>query len=153
MVLAGEGKRPIPQPYPFEAYALVAMPDRFADVTRRFGEEQGLTPPALRAFERRLEHLAHRRILDFTGTNLLAATGRPTLLLHARDDQEVPFADAEAMAEQTSHAELQAFDGFGHRMVLVRPACRPGRRGVSGEALLTVGSLDSRAAGQSRNAS
>jgi pimeloyl-ACP methyl ester carboxylesterase len=104
----------------FEAYVLVAMPDRFGDVTRRFGDEQALSPAALRLFERRLERLAERRIADFTGSNLLTATGRPTLLLHARDDQEVPFADAERLSAIPG-AELRGFDGLGHRMILYAP--------------------------------
>jgi pimeloyl-ACP methyl ester carboxylesterase len=120
VLVAGEGRRPMPSPRLFEAYVLVAMPDRFGDVTRRFGDEQALSSAALRAFERRLEGLAERRIADFTGSNLLAATRRPTLLLHARDDQEVPFADAERLSAMTS-VELQGFDGLGHRMILYAP--------------------------------
>lgn len=120
-LVAGEGRRPMPRGYPFEAYVLVAMPDRFADVTRDFGDEICLTPAALRAFERRLERLAERRIADFTGTRLLAGTGRPALLLHARDDAEVPFAAAEAIARALPAAVLQAFDGLGHRAILYAP--------------------------------
>jgi len=120
VLVAGEGRHPMPSPRLFEAYVLVAMPDRFGDVTRRFGDEQGLSPAALRAFERRLERLAERRIADFTGSNLLTATGRPTLLLHARDDQEVPFADAERLSAMPG-AELLGFDGLGHRMILYAP--------------------------------
>src|SRR5262249_41661229 len=97
VLVAGEGRHPMPGPYPFEAYVLLAMPDRFADVTRRFGDEHALSPGGLRAFERRLERLAERQIADFTGTNLLAATGRPALLIHAHDDPEVPFQDAERL--------------------------------------------------------
>src|SRR5262249_13444288 len=61
-VVAGEGRPPMPGPYVFEAYVLIAIPDRFADVTRRYGQERGLTPTGLRAFERRLERPAHRKI-------------------------------------------------------------------------------------------
>jgi len=120
VLVAGEGRHPMPSPRVFEAYVLVSMPDRFGDVTRRFGDEQALSPAALRAFERQLERLAERTIGDFTGSNLLTATGRPTLLLHARDDQEVPFTDAERLSAMPG-AELQAFDGLGHRMILYAP--------------------------------
>jgi len=120
-LVAGEGRPPMPGPYAFEAYVLIAVPDQFADVTRRYGEEVGLTPSALRAFERRLERIAERKIPDFTGSNLLAATGQPTLLLHARNDLEVPFADAERLAASVPIAELQPFDDFGHRAILYAP--------------------------------
>jgi pimeloyl-ACP methyl ester carboxylesterase len=121
LLLAGEGRHPMPSPLCIEAYVLVAIPDRFADVTRRFGNEQNLSPAALQAFERRLERLAHRKIADFTGSNFLKVTGRPTLLVHARDDQEVPFEDAERLLASVSCAELRRFDGLGHRMILSAP--------------------------------
>jgi pimeloyl-ACP methyl ester carboxylesterase len=121
VLVAGEGRQPMPGSVPFEAYVLVAIPDRFADVTQRFGDDHGLSAAGLQAFERRLEHLAHRRIADFTGSNFLGAIGRPTLLLHARDDQEVPFADAERIAARVPTTELQALEGLGHRAILYAP--------------------------------
>ena len=121
VLVAGEGRHPLPHPIAFEAYVLIAVPDRFTDVTRRFGDDQGLSPAALGAFERRLERLAQRKIADFTGSNFLAAIDRPSLLLHARDDQEVPFADAERMAAAVPGAQVHALDGLGHRAILYAP--------------------------------
>jgi pimeloyl-ACP methyl ester carboxylesterase len=118
LLTVGEGRYPLPRNYPFEAYVLVSMPDAFADVTRSFGDELSLTPAALRAFERRLEELAGRRITEFSGTTLLAATQRSSLLLHARDDNEVSFKCAERMWSSTPKAGLRAFDGLGHRAIL-----------------------------------
>jgi pimeloyl-ACP methyl ester carboxylesterase len=120
-LLAGGGGQPMPRPYPFVAFVLVSMPNQFSVVTARFGTEQGLSPAAQLSYERRLERLAHCRIADFTGANLLAAAGRPALLLHARDDAEVPFENAEQMAEFGVSTELQAFDGLGHRKILYAP--------------------------------
>jgi pimeloyl-ACP methyl ester carboxylesterase len=80
-----------------------------------------MTPTGLRAFERRLERIAEREIADFTACHLLAAVDRPTLLLHARNDQEVPFADAQRLAASTPCAELHAFDDLGHRAILYAP--------------------------------
>jgi pimeloyl-ACP methyl ester carboxylesterase len=121
LLTVGEGRRPLPRSYPFEAYVLVSMPDAFADVTRNFGNELSLSPDALRAFEQRLETLAGRRISDFSGTALLAATQRPSLLLHARDDDEVSFECAEHMSRSVPNTRLQAFDGGGHRAILYAP--------------------------------
>jgi pimeloyl-ACP methyl ester carboxylesterase len=121
VLAAGEGRAPMPRAVPFEAYVLVSMPDRFADVTRTYGAEQGLTRAGLRTFERRLERLAERKIAHFRGARLLAATGRPALLIHARDDAEVPFADALRIAGEVARAELRAFDGLGHRAILYAP--------------------------------
>jgi pimeloyl-ACP methyl ester carboxylesterase len=55
------------------------------------------------------------------GANLLAATGRPALLIHSRDDQEVLFECAEEIAAAWPRAELMAFDGLGHRNILFAP--------------------------------
>jgi len=120
-LLAGGGGAPMPWAYPFRAYVLVAVPNRFSEVTRKFGEELALSPAAQRAYEERLEAIAHRRIEDFTGAKLLAATGRPALIVHARDDADVTYADAEEIVGACSEAELLACDGLGHRKILYAP--------------------------------
>jgi pimeloyl-ACP methyl ester carboxylesterase len=101
-LLAPGGGPPMPHAYPFRAFVLVSMPNKFADVTRAFGARLRLRPAAQRSYERRLELLAHRSIAEFTGANLLAAMGRPALLLHARDDTEISFANAEQIAAQVA---------------------------------------------------
>jgi pimeloyl-ACP methyl ester carboxylesterase len=121
VLTAGEGHLPIPRPYPFEAYVLVSMPDRFSDVTERFGRELSLSAQERRAFERRLEEIARRPIASFSGTNLLASVQRPVLILHSRDDDEVPFSDAERVAASSRSAAFTAFDGLGHRTILYAP--------------------------------
>jgi pimeloyl-ACP methyl ester carboxylesterase len=120
VLTAGEGRRPLPRAYPFGAYALVASPDRFADVTAQFAKELSLSAAAQRSFERRLERLAQRTLADFTGARLVAATSRPTLVLHSRDDDDVPFAAATSLAA-APNATLAAFDGLGHRAILYSP--------------------------------
>ena len=119
-LVAGGGRPPMPCAYPFQGFVLVAMPNRFSEVTRRFGAELELSPEAQRAYEVRLESIAHRWVEDFTGNNLLAEASRPALLLHARDDADVAFSDAEEIAAGTG-AELQLFDGLGHRKILYAP--------------------------------
>lgn len=42
----------------------------------------------------------------------------PTLVIHDRTDKEVPFAHAEAMMAALPHAQLGAYEGFGHRRIL-----------------------------------
>jgi pimeloyl-ACP methyl ester carboxylesterase len=120
-LLAGGGGAPMPRRYPFRAFVLVAMPNHFSAITRTFGEDEGLSPEAQRAYERRLETIAHRKIGDFTGVNLLNKTARPALLLHSRDDTDIPFADAEEIAAVSSNAELIAFGDLGHRKILYAP--------------------------------
>ena len=120
-LLAGGGGAPMPRGYPFRAFVLVAMPNHFSAVTRTFGEEEGLSAEAQRAYERRLESIAHCKISDFTGVNLLKKTGRPALLLHSRDDPNIAFADAKEIAAASGGAEIIAFDDLGHRKILYAP--------------------------------
>jgi pimeloyl-ACP methyl ester carboxylesterase len=120
-LLAGGGGAPMPHAYPFMGYVLVSMPNRFSQVTDQFGMEEGLSPAAQQNYEHRLELLAHRPIVQFTGERLLAEAGRRALLLHARDDYEIPFGNAEEIAAATASVELQAFDDLGHRKILYAP--------------------------------
>lgn len=132
----------MPRPHPFAAYALLSMPNRFKDVTRRFGGEHGLSASAQRDFERRLERIAGRRIDTFTGVHLLNEADRPALLLHSRDDEEVEFADAEAISARCANADLLAFDGLGHRKILYAP---PAARAISQFFGQHAGSMERRA--------
>lgn len=120
-LLAGGGGPPMPRPFPFMGFVLVSMPNRFSEVTSRFAAEQGLSAAAQRAYEHRLERLAQRSIDEFTGSNLLTATGQPALLLHGLDDNEVPFENARQIAACCRSASLQGFDGLGHRKILYAP--------------------------------
>jgi pimeloyl-ACP methyl ester carboxylesterase len=120
-LVAGGGAPPMSRAYPFQAYVLVAVPNRFSEVTHDFSEELGLSPAARRVYERHLERLAHRKIAEFTGARLLAETSRSALFLHARDDAEVPFRNAEEIVACCPVAELQAFEGLGHRKILYAP--------------------------------
>lgn len=120
-LLVGEGRPPLPRSYPFERYVLVASPNRFSTIMQEFADELRLGAAATRSFERHLERIAHRPMASFTAARLLAATGRPALVIHARDDAEVVFRNAEEIAAACPSAELQAFDGLGHRNILFAP--------------------------------
>jgi pimeloyl-ACP methyl ester carboxylesterase len=124
-LLAGGGRPPMPHPYPFLAYVLIAMPNRFSTLTQKFSQEFKLSPLARRIYEDRLEEIAHRKIADFTGANLLAETGRAALLLHARNDAEVTFNNGEEIVARCPMAKLQPLDDLGHRTILyAAPAVR-----------------------------
>jgi pimeloyl-ACP methyl ester carboxylesterase len=120
-LLVGEGRPPLPRGYPFERYVLVSSPNRFATVVQEFADELRLGQAAARRFERHLERIAHRPVATFTAASLLAATGRPALVIHARDDAEVLFRNAEEIAACCPAAELAPFDGLGHRNILFAP--------------------------------
>lgn len=120
-LLVGEGGAPMARAYPFERYVLVSSPNEFSTITQEFGDELHLDVAAQRSFERHLERIGHRAISTFTAAKLLAATGRPALVIHSRDDKEVAFGSAEEIVASCPLAELAAFDGLGHRNILFAP--------------------------------
>jgi len=120
-LLVGEGGPPMQHAYPFERYVLVSSPNEFVAITQEFADELELSEAATRSFERHVERVARRPISTFTGAKLLAATGRPALLLHSRDDGEVPYRNAEEIAAACPASRLMAVDGLGHRNILFAP--------------------------------
>lgn len=120
-LLAGADGRPFRTAVQFDRYVLISSPNRFSAVTAEFAAGLGLSRAAQRAFERRLERTAHRSMADFRADRMSAAIGRPSLLVHARDDYEVDFSCAEEIVAASPSAELMAFDGFGHRLILSAP--------------------------------
>jgi pimeloyl-ACP methyl ester carboxylesterase len=117
-LVVGEGGAPMRSSYSFERYVLIACPNAFTTVVREFGDEVGLSAAAQRIYERHLERIAHRTIPSFNAADMLKATGRPAIILHARDDEDVAFSCAAEIAGQCPGAELKDFSGLGHRKIL-----------------------------------
>lgn len=120
-LLAGEGGHPMERSYPFERYVLIASPNALKSITDEFADEVGLGCRARRIYEHHIERIAHRPISSFTAANLLGATGRPALVVHARDDWEVSFRNAEEILAACPLAALHAVDAAGHRNILFVP--------------------------------
>ncbi len=120
-LLVAEGGPPLPHAHAIGRFVLVACPNRLSDVTRNFGNQLGLSEDAQRTYERHLERVGHRPVATFSSAELLRKVGAPALLLHARDDREVPFRNGEEIAEACPTARLVAFDGLGHRNILYAP--------------------------------
>lgn len=120
-LLAAEGGKPMAGRLVARRFIFVAGPNRLTEVTGSFGAGLGLTRAGQRAYERRLERVGRRRLDGFTAAKLLQAVKRPALVLHARDDEDVPFRNAEEIAASGANVELVAFDGLGHRRILYAP--------------------------------
>lgn len=117
-LLVAEGGPPMPRRVAVDRLVLVAAPNRLSEVTAHFGRHIGLGAVAQRVYERHLERIGHRPLAGFESAAMLRAVGRPALVVHARDDYEVPFRNAEEIVGACPTAELAAFDGLGHRKIL-----------------------------------
>ncbi|HLT39945.1 MAG TPA: alpha/beta fold hydrolase [Enhygromyxa sp.] len=95
---------------------LIASPSSLARVLRRFAAHIRLSAAAERGFFDRMELRVGRPAEDLDVSALVL--GCAALVIHSRDDREVPFADGEAIRLGWPHAELLAVDGLGHRRIL-----------------------------------
>jgi pimeloyl-ACP methyl ester carboxylesterase len=91
-----------------------SMPDLFARVGRFFG----LGKRAQAAMEARIHVVAGRPLTDFVSSSQIKAFDGDVLVIHAPDDREVAFSEAEAVIEANPRIALKAFDGLGHRRII-----------------------------------
>lgn len=118
---AVDGKPPLAEPLAVGRLALISAPDAIVDITRRFGQMTGLGQAAQSAFERALSARGGRPLDELKVSTMLARNDTPTLIVHSRDDREIPFADAERLARASSTAEFAPVDRLGHRRILYAP--------------------------------
>lgn len=99
----------------------IAAPSNMEDVFRWAGGLMGLGPAAQNAFERQVLRVAGRPLSEFRVDRLLHNVDVPILAIHAEDDKEVAFSNAEAIAALGPHVQLLRANGFGHRRIVSAP--------------------------------
>ena len=97
---------------------LISSPDSVPGIFKMFGEAIGLNSTAQAALEAVVLKLAGRPLESFTGLQQLRSAAIDTLILHAPDDKEVPYADAITLAEAGTFVRLQPVKGAGHRRII-----------------------------------
>ncbi|MEJ6784627.1 alpha/beta fold hydrolase [Aminobacter sp. Piv2-1] len=97
---------------------LIAAPNSMPRLFREFGRHVSLGPAGYRAMEARVERVTGTPLREFDNGRMLARLPVPTLVVHARDDREVPEADARAMAGAGDHVRMLWANGLGHRRIL-----------------------------------
>lgn len=98
--------------------AMIAAPSSMTQITRQFGATIGLGRRGQAALEKRIHVVAGTPVESFEGRGQLEAIGLPTLLIHCRDDRELEFHHAEALAKAGPFVTLEAVKGLGHRRIL-----------------------------------
>lgn len=99
----------------------IAAPSNMSDVFRWAGKFMGLGAAAQTAFERQVLRFAGRPLSEFSVDRMLHELSLPMLVIHAEDDKEVAFSNAEAIAGVGPHVELMRANGFGHRRIVSAP--------------------------------
>jgi pimeloyl-ACP methyl ester carboxylesterase len=108
-------------PVSTEKLVLIAAPSSIPELFKNYGNTIGLTPRSQYWLEENVTRLAGRSLSAFEGEQLLKLTTAQTLLLHAPDDKEVPFHEAERLATAGDHVTLRPMPGVGHRRILYAP--------------------------------
>ena len=99
--------------------ALLAGPASLAGVVERWGRAHGLAEADLPAFLGRVERFVGEPVADLDLIRVAAGLDVPALIVHDRDDDEVPPDDARALADAWPGARLLPTERYGHRRILV----------------------------------
>jgi len=116
---AGRGRDPAGWPKRTVAIAPNAIVDA---ALARFAATLGLDEVERRAFEGRVAASAGLGLDAAQLSALVGGADGDLLVIHDRDDAEVPFAHAERLASAWLGADLVATTGLGHRRILRDPS-------------------------------
>jgi len=107
----------VPQRRP-DRIVTIAAPSDMADVFRWAGKFMGLGTAAQNAFERQVLRFAGRPLSEFRVDRMMHDIDIRTLVIHAEDDKEVAYSNAEAIARTGDNVRLMKANGFGHRRIV-----------------------------------
>ncbi|PWW04492.1 alpha-beta hydrolase superfamily lysophospholipase [Hoeflea marina] len=96
----------------------IAAPSALPELFDWFSRRVGLSRQARAAFEAEVLRFSGRPLSWFNAGDMLAGIDAETLVIHAPDDKEVSFRNAEALAGAGRRARLMRADGFGHRRIV-----------------------------------
>lgn len=97
---------------------MIAAPDSMPVIFRWFGRRIGLPEPAQFELERKALSVLGYPLELLVASEQLRDTDLPVLVVHDRDDRDVPYADALRIARAGTHVRLVTTGGLGHRRVL-----------------------------------
>ena len=97
---------------------LVASPQSIEGIFERYSDFFRLSPKARILFQHYVETEAQLKLADYRIEDMARETKVPVLLVHDRQDKEIPFADAEKRVSQYPHGSFHWTEGLGHRRIL-----------------------------------
>jgi pimeloyl-ACP methyl ester carboxylesterase len=106
---------------PVERVCFIGAGASVEEAAGRFQKALGLSQAALEALKRRLEERFHVGFDEYDAKKVVSRLAAQCLLVHDREDQEVPIAESEFLASIWSGARLMVTQGLGHHRVLRAP--------------------------------
>lgn len=101
-----------------KSLVMIASPDSMPAIFRWFGRHVGLPGTAQALMERKVLSIVGRSLDLLVASDQLKDDCLPVLIVHDRDDTDVPYADAVRMSRSGPHVRLHSTSGLGHRRVL-----------------------------------
>jgi pimeloyl-ACP methyl ester carboxylesterase len=97
-------------------------PASLEGLMERFSRTLALSPRTVQI----LRHMLVRRFGEdvwtrFSALNMARSAGLPALVIHDRDDRDVPWREGEAVSRAWPHARFLRTEGLGHRRILRDP--------------------------------
>jgi pimeloyl-ACP methyl ester carboxylesterase len=105
-------------PLAVDRLVLISAPSSIPALFEDFGRFLALGPRTRLVLAEQVAAITGRKLEDFVGTDQLRQLRMPALIVHAPDDKEVAFSEAEAYAGAGDHVELFRAGGLGHRRIL-----------------------------------
>lgn len=100
---------------------LLAPPASLLDYSRRFARHLGLSELVRKRVEGRLERRLGLPLQSLELPEAVAGIAAAALIIHDKEDAEVPFHEGEKVARSWPRAEFLATRGLGHRALLRDP--------------------------------
>jgi len=104
-----------------ERVVLLAPPARLQVILRRFSEMTGFSPDVVARMQRRIEARFGFRWSTAEPVRVAPGLGIPALVIHDRDDREIPVTEGRDLAEAWPGARFVATEGLGHLRLLRAP--------------------------------
>ena len=99
--------------------ALLSGPASLAGVVERWGRAHHLPETDLPALLDRVERFVGEPVADLDLLRIVGGLDQPALIVHDRADEEVPVAEAHAVAAAWPGARLLVTERYGHRRILI----------------------------------
>ncbi len=112
-LLNTQGEKPI-----FKKLVVIGTPDSIFNIFNGFVKMLELKPIVAEKLIAVFEKITGKSIFEFHGSNNTKKIKEPILIIHDKQDKEVPLVDAENNYKQAQNAEIFITEGLGHNRIL-----------------------------------
>lgn len=97
---------------------LISAPSELQDLFNRFHQLMQLSSKARKHFQDYIEETAKIKLNEISLRNILREIQQPILVIHDKNDEEVPYEDALKLTEGLKEYDHLFTEGLGHRRIL-----------------------------------